>query len=50
LITSITEALADKKAAGASSSENAMLSAVQDLTAEIRAFREVYMAAVSSLP
>jgi hypothetical protein len=37
----------ESSAPGASSADNMMLSAVRDLTNEIRAFREAYMFAVS---
>ena len=50
LITSISEELKKMSVAGASDSENAMLMAVRELTAEIRACREVFMAVVSSFP
>jgi hypothetical protein len=48
LITSITDEINKSNVSGASSASNAMLHAVQELTSEIRAFCEVYMAVVSS--
>jgi hypothetical protein len=47
LISTITNTLKEKETSGAAAHENAMLAAVQDLTAEIRAFREVFMTVVS---
>lgn len=48
LITAITAEIAKQSTTGASSADNAMLMAVRDLTSEVRAFREAYMAVVSS--
>jgi hypothetical protein len=50
LITNISEELKKLSVPGASDSDNAMIVAVKELTAEIRACREVYMAVVSSFP
>lgn len=50
LFSAIQQEIANTKTAGASAADNAMLSAVRDLTAEIRACREVFMALVSSSP
>jgi hypothetical protein len=50
LFAGISAALKGKTIQGASAIENATLSAVQELTAEIRAMREVYMVVVRSFP
>ena len=47
LIASISSAIKEKETSGAAAHENALLAAVQDMTAELRAFREVYMTVVS---
>ena len=49
LIASISAALKEKETAGAGAHENAKLAVLQDICAEIRAFREVYMAVVRIL-
>jgi hypothetical protein len=49
LINSITQAIQEGATAGASSSENAMLQAVKELTSEIRLFRLAFMHSVSAL-
>jgi hypothetical protein len=48
LITEISAEISTQSTSGASSADNAMLMAVRDLTSEVRAFREAYMAVVSS--
>jgi hypothetical protein len=47
LMANISAELKSMSVSGASNTENAMLMAVKELTAEIKAFRECYMAAVS---
>jgi hypothetical protein len=47
LITKISNEIKQQSTTGASSAENATIGAIHELTAEIRAFREVYMAVVS---
>jgi hypothetical protein len=49
LITKISNEIKQQSTTGASSAENAIIGAIHELTAEIRAFREVYMAVVSPL-
>ena len=50
LITNISEEFKKLSVPGVSDSDNAMIVAVKELTVEIRACREVYMAIVSSFP
>lgn len=47
LITAISTEINKMSTSGASNAENAMLIAVRELTAEVRACREVFMAVVS---
>jgi len=47
LITAISSEIAKQSTSGASGAENAMLMAVRELTAEVRALREAYMVVVS---
>ena len=50
LITELTAEITKQSITSASSADNAMLMAIRDLTSEVRAFREAYMAIVSSSP
>jgi hypothetical protein len=47
LMANISAELKSISVSGTSNTENAMLMAVKELTAEIKVFRECYMAAVS---
>ena len=48
LIANISTEISRQSIGGASAADNAMLIAVRELTAEVRACREVFMAVVSS--